>query len=147
MKFCTKYNRPPSPVSPSGDVSLTDASYLNETNIDIIMKRYAQGDTSAVRSIGVFADVSALGDFQHCMDVVKESREAFEALPADIRDRFGHDPVALVKFLSDSSNDEEAVKLGLKSYRVKEKSLTEQIVEGVTAAAAKPVSSTASVAS
>lgn len=137
MKFCTLYDRPQRVFSPHGGVSLTAQEYKDESDINVILKRYAAGDNTVVRSSGVFADVSALGDFQSSLEVVRRATEDFAALPADIRERFGNDPAALVAFLSDSSHDEEAVKLGLKVLPDAEPSLAEQITEGVTNALAK----------
>lgn len=146
MKFFTLYNRPPIVVSPHGGKSLAAQEYKDESDINVILKRYASGDNSVVRSSGVFADVSQLGDFQTQLEVVRRATEDFAALPAEIRSRFGNDPAALVSFLADSSHDEEAIKLGLKVRPVREPSLSQQIIDGVTNALAKK-SSDASVES
>lgn len=140
MKFYTFYNRPPRVVSPHGGKSLAAQEYKDESDINVILKRYAAGDNSVVRSFGVFADVSQLGDFQTQLEVVRRATEDFAALPADIRSRFGNDPAALVAFLADSSHDEEAVKLGLKVRPIVEPSLAEQVEKGVTNALAKKAS-------
>lgn len=140
-KFHTLYNRPPRSASPSGGVSLCDASCLKETDINLILKRYNAGDASNLNHPGIFADVSALGDFASNMEVIRKATDDFNALPSDVRQRFGNDPRALVAFLTDSANDDEAIRLGLKVRPVKEASLVEQIVEGVTVATAKAASS------
>lgn len=140
MKFHTIYNRPPRVVSPHGGKSLAAQEYKDESDINVILKRYAAGDNSVVRSSGVFADVSQLGDFQSQLEIVRRATEDFAALPADVRSRFGNDPASLVAFLSDSSHDDEAVKLGLKVRPTVEPSLAEQITEGVTNALAKKAS-------
>ena len=137
MNFYTIFNTPPRFSSPHGGVSLAAQEYKDESDINVILKRYASGDSSVVRSSGVFADVSQMGDFQTQLDIVRRATEDFSALPADIRSRFGNDPAALFAFLSDSSNDDEAIKLGLKVRPVVEPSLADQIVEGVTNALAK----------
>lgn len=136
MKIYTNYNRPPREASPHGGKSLTDAQYLKECDIDVILKRVGAGDLSNLNDLGVYRDVSGLGDFASALETVRRATQDFEALPSNIRDRFGNDPRALVSFLSDSANDEEAIKLGLKVRPVKEPTLAEQIVEGVTAATA-----------
>ena len=137
MKFHTIYNLPPRFFSPHGGKSLAAQEYKDESDINVILKRYACGDNSVVRTSGVFADVSQLGDFQTQLEVVRRATEDFAALPADVRSRFGNDPAALFAFLADSSNDNEAVKLGLKVRPTVEPSLAEQITEGVTNALAK----------
>lgn len=133
-KFHTVYAPPPKAASPHGGVSLTDASALKDTDMMTILRRFNAGDNSVVNSLGVFGDFSEVGDFANVMETARRAREDFAALPASVRDRFGNDPVALVNFLSDSANDEEAVKLGLKERIVKEKTLEERIVSGVTEA-------------
>lgn len=140
MKFYSVFTPPPRFASPHGGKSLTAQEYKDDSDINVILKRYAAGDSSVVRSGGVFADVSQLGDFTTHLEVVRRATEDFAALPADLRARFGNDPAALFAFLSDSSHDDEAVKLGLKVRPVIEPSLAEQITEGVTNALAKKAS-------
>lgn len=119
MKFFTKYNRPPRVSSPVGVKTLTDSQYLPDCDINKVMKRALAGDTSLVNtSKPVFADVDDYGDFLTNMNKVIEGRRHFEALPSEIRQKFGHDPVNLISFLADSKNDEEAIKLGLKVRKV-----------------------------
>lgn len=58
-------------------------------------------------------EVSQKVDLQSALEVVRRSQEAFDALPADLRFRFGNDPVAFMDFVQDESNKDEAIKLGL----------------------------------
>lgn len=141
-KFHTQFNPPPRPASPHGGISLTDASALPDTDILTVVRRYNAGDASVVREVGNFGDFSECQDFASMMERVREARERFAALPATLRDRFGNDPAALVKFVSDSANDEEAIKLGLKVRVVPEKTLEDKIVDAVTSATQKVESST-----
>lgn len=62
-------------------------------------------------SHGDFLD--AIDDFQTAQDAVIAAREEFMRLPAQIRERFGNSPQALLGFLEDESNREEAKRLGL----------------------------------
>lgn len=136
-KFHTQFNPPPRPASPHGGVSLTDASALPDTDILTVVRRYNAGDASVVREVGTFGDFSDCQDFASMMERVRDARERFAALPAEIRDRFGNDPSALIKFVSDSANDEESIRLGLKVRVVPEKSLEDKIVDSVTSALQK----------
>lgn len=142
MKFHTQFLPPAKPLTPCGGPSLTDQCYIGETDINTILKRYAQGDSSVVRPSSIFADVSALGDFSGLLELVRKAQNDFESLPSDLRARFGNDPAALVAFLEDSTNDDEAIRLGLKVVHTTPKSIAEQITDGVTAAlkAAHPAS-------
>lgn len=98
----------------SSGVSKTKQSFKDECDINRIMARYAATGTLDFvnRREAQFLDVSDI-DFQNAMRIVTESREAFMTLPAAVRDRFQNDPGQLLGFLSDDSNREEAIKLGL----------------------------------
>lgn len=52
-------------------------------------------------------------DLQGALEVVRRAQEHFDALPADVRFRFGNDPVAFMNFVQDDANKDEAIKLGL----------------------------------
>jgi len=98
----------------SSGVSKTKQSFKDECDINRIMARYAATGTIDFvnKREAQFMDVSEI-DFQHAMEVVTTSRQAFMTLPAELRNRFNNDPGQLLGFLEDSSNMEEAVKLGL----------------------------------
>jgi len=98
----------------SSGISKTKQSFKDECDINRIMARYAATGTLDFinRREAQFLDVSDI-DFQNAMQIVTQSREAFESLPSAIRERFANDPAKLLGFLSDESNREEAIKLGL----------------------------------
>ena len=52
-------------------------------------------------------------DFQSSMNVIRAAEEAFNAMPAEVRDRFQNDPGRFLEFANDASNYEEALKMGL----------------------------------
>lgn len=101
-------------VLESSGVSRTKQSFKDECDINRIMARYAATGTLDFvnRREAQFLDVSDI-DFQNAMKIVTESREAFMTLPSAVRDRFNNDPAQLLGFLSDDSNREEAIKMGL----------------------------------
>lgn len=95
---------------------LTKQEFAKETDINYIMERYrvtGQLPIGAAAHEAVFADVSEMGSFADTLMRVHAAEDAFAALPADLRTRFGNNPVNLVEFLQDDNNREEAVKLGL----------------------------------
>ena len=47
------------------------------------------------------------------MNVIRAAEEAFNAMPADVRDRFQNDPGRFLEFANDASNYDEALKMGL----------------------------------
>jgi len=101
-------------VLQSSGISKTKQSFKDECDINRIMARYAATGTLDFvnRREAQFLDVSDV-DFQNAMQIVTQSREAFESLPSALRERFGNDPAKLLGFLSDESNLDEAIKLGL----------------------------------
>lgn len=129
MKFHTKHNRPPVVSSPSGTVSLTDSQYLNDCDINYVMKKCALGDTSCIRTDKpLFADVSEIGDFVKSMNKLLEARTAFENLPAELRKKCGNDVRSFIEFVADPSNETECIKYGLRKAPVNETPVKVEIV-------------------
>lgn len=62
---------------------------------------------------GSYGDFTSVQDYQLSLNQVMAAQESFEALPSNIRARFQNNPGALLAFLEDPKNQEEAVKLGL----------------------------------
>lgn len=52
-------------------------------------------------------------DLQGALEIVRRAQEHFDALPADVRFRFGNDPVAFANFVQDDANREEAIRMGV----------------------------------
>lgn len=92
----------------------TKQSFKDECDINIIMSRYMKTGqlehlSQRAPSYGDIQDI----DFQEAMDIVAYGREAFAALPSELRDRFANDPARFLAFVQDPSNQPEAKKLGL----------------------------------
>ena len=118
------------PVSPHGGDSLTDQQYLQECDINSILKTYgATGKLPVNIKSGVSGDFSEVGDFQSCLDKINRAKDEFASLPAEIRARFGNDPVTYVDFVLDPANTEECVRLGLKEKFVKKPSVEELLAD------------------
>lgn len=96
--------------------SLTDQSKIKETDANVIVNRYARtGEWPGSFTEGKFADVSEVKDLHQSLTDIGNAKAAFMALPAQIRARFENDMVKYVEFLQNPENDEEAIKLGLKT--------------------------------
>lgn len=97
--------------------SKTDQSYKNDCDVNNIMRRFMQ--TGQVNHLAkgtpVFQDVTEIPDLDVALNTVTKAQETFDALPADIRRRFGNSPVEMYKFISDPANAEQSHKLGLLS--------------------------------
>lgn len=96
--------------------SMTDQSFLEECDINMMMAKYqATGELPVNNPIPPqWIDVTEQ-DFTDHMNMVVEAQNLFDQLPAIVRDRFANDPGALLGFISDESNRAEAVKMGLLS--------------------------------
>ena len=60
-----------------------------------------------------YVDFEETFDFHSSMNVIRAAEEAFNAMPAEVRDRFQNDPGRFLEFANDASNYEEALKMGL----------------------------------
>lgn len=93
--------------------TMTKQAPANEVDINKIMDRYLRTGEMPEPRPAHYGDATAVPSYEEAMNIVNQGREAFEALPAKIRERFGNDPGQYLAFVDDESNYEEAVKLGL----------------------------------
>lgn len=64
-------------------------SYKDECDINLILQRYAAGDTSMMRPDAQYIDTSELPSSYHEMyNLIKAQEEKFNALPAAIKQKF-----------------------------------------------------------
>lgn len=84
------------------------------TDMNFIMERYLNtGVVPQSRVMPFYGDASAAPDLMTAMNIVCEANEAFEALPAHVRDYFDNSPEKFLRFMGDEDNHSKAVKLGL----------------------------------
>lgn len=96
--------------------SLTQQHFTKDADINEIVRRFGVTDGAIppqVMDPSYYGDFSDVPDFRAAMDRTREAQEHFNALPADLRERFANDPVRLWDFVQREENAEEAVKLGL----------------------------------
>lgn len=97
--------------------SMTRQSEMDACDIHNILKQFSQqGFEELVRqnaARGQYADLTSLPDYQDALGIVLAAQNAFEALPAQVRERFLNDPERFVQFLRDPANQDEAIRLGL----------------------------------
>lgn len=109
--FYRKHDRVTIDCSADG---LTRQEFADECDINVLMRRYETtglmpGDASLMN----YGDFTELPDFMTAMNTVARANEAFAALPATVRRRFGNDPGEFVEFVSNPDNIGEVRKLGL----------------------------------
>jgi phage internal scaffolding protein len=96
------------------DPSRTKQSFREECDINTILKRFnVTGQLPVSPLQPQYGDFSGVYDYQTALNAVIAAQESFNALPANLRNRFANDPAAFVDFCSDESNREEMIELGL----------------------------------
>lgn len=98
----------------TGDEEITVQSYKDDCDINLIVSRFGvTGHLPVARSVPEYGNFASMLDYHDALNRLVEAREAFETLPAKVRERFRNDPGELVGFLQDEANADEAVRLGL----------------------------------
>lgn len=118
-KFRTQFQRVRS-VFHSDAPSETKQEFKNECDINLLVKKMDAGLDITPSSIArgksrrtpQFGDFSQFFDFREMNDRINSAREQFEALPAEIRERFHNDPAALIAAIEDPNRRDEMEKLG-----------------------------------
>lgn len=113
------------------DESLAQQSFADECDINTIVRRFGlTGQLPQDLQMPVSGDFSGISDYHTAMNMVIAAQDEFLRVPPHVRARFDNDPGALMAFLDDVANRDEAVQLGL-----------------IPAAPAAPIASVASVPS
>lgn len=118
MKFRTLYDLDAVPISGgldcSGDKIMTQQSFKDECDINVIMRRFGlDGQLPVGVRMPTYMDFEGVFDFQSAMLAIIAARDSFAQMPARVRARFNNDPQAFVEFCSDDANRKEAEALGL----------------------------------
>lgn len=113
------------------DKSLTQQQFKDDVNINNIIDKFARGVvpwTNTKRP--QYGDFSEVTSYQDALNLVIDTNEKFDSLPAKIRSRFGNDPQQLLEFMNDAANYEEAVKLGIiEPSRSRDSAADKKVVE------------------
>lgn len=92
---------------------MTRQSFRDECNVNMIMDRFiATGVFPLPKLQPRYGSLIGL-DLHDLMDQVADAGEAFDALPAKLRDRFNNDPQQFVEFVLDPTNADELIRMGL----------------------------------
>lgn len=96
------------------DPSLTVQSDAEDADINTIVRRFGiTGSLPQGIRIPDYADYEGIFDFQSAQNAIIAAKEAFYALPADVRAEFANDPQQLLQFAADPANRERLVQMGL----------------------------------
>lgn len=95
--------------------TMTQQQFKSQCDINQIIKKFEKtGMISHLNNnAGNYGDFSTIQNFQQNLNMVLSAQSSFDALPPEVRKRFGNNPSNLIDFVQNESNYEEAVKLGL----------------------------------
>lgn len=96
--------------------SLTEQHHTELADINNIVASFGITD-GAVPPVALdpkyFGNFTDVPDFRAALDATRNAQERFDALPAELRSRFHHDPLELWQFVMDPARTAEAIELGL----------------------------------
>lgn len=119
MRFKVAYRKYPRVQFETSGETLVEQHHKDSCNVNNVLARYMRVHGRDMMSDfrgfvgGQFGDFTQVGSFKEILDQADRAVEAFAMLPAKIRSRFQNDPLAMVEFLQDSKNVDEAIDLGL----------------------------------
>lgn len=96
--------------------SKTQQAFKDECDINNIIRKYKENPDSINRHIrehGSYADLTNITDLQTAMDSMLQAQSAFDALPSAVRKQYNNDPLTFVNAISDPSQTETLIKLGI----------------------------------
>lgn len=94
--------------------TLTKQSFKEETDINHIVKMFGVTGKVPVTLIEPsYGDFTGVNDYHSAMNQINAANDVFMSLPAKLRAKFDHDPNALLNFLNNEANRDEAIELGL----------------------------------
>lgn len=90
-------------------------AFKNECDINNVIKRYDKtGLITHVNNMKAhYGDYTEVNEYQDSLNIVIKAQADFDALPSELRKKFGNDPGNFVEFVTNPENNEEMVKLGL----------------------------------
>lgn len=89
-------------------------SFADSVDINVILARFANGDTDALsRAQGFYADVTDFpANMADALNRINQAEEMFKSLPLEVRQRFD---CSFEQFLSQSGSDEWLSKMGFEN--------------------------------
>lgn len=103
-------------VTINNEPSRTSQQWKDIVDVNNIMKKYKKtGTVTHLRNAenGVYMDLTEIQDYMGSLLQIKKAEEAFQQIPAVLRQRFNQDPSQLISYLQNPENHDEAIKLGL----------------------------------
>lgn len=94
----------------------TKQEFKKDTDVNVIVRTFQKTGVINFRDSNEakYGDIDPV-DFHQAMNTVARAGEMFDALPANIRKKFGHDPGEFLEYIQNPDNAAEARELGLLS--------------------------------
>nr|WAE43295.1 MAG: internal scaffolding protein [Microviridae sp.] len=98
--------------------TLTQQHFAEDVDVNTIVARALKtgilGNPDSINAReAVFADVSAIGDYNVCLNRIIAAQSAFMELPVNIRTKFDNDPAKMLNFLNNPANFDACIEMGL----------------------------------
>ena len=99
---------------PEGE-SLTEQHHADGLDIKNMINKYDRtGILSNVqRGKAMYGDFTKVNEYQDALDLVNNSKNLFNELPSDIREKFSNNPGEFFEWITNPENSQEAIELGL----------------------------------
>lgn len=127
----------------TGDTTLVQQQFKDETDLNIVLRRFSTAFRPVLPEAthpSYYGDFTDAVDFRTAVDRVKEATDRFDALPAELRARFDHNPAKLFAWISNEKNHPEAITIGLLKKQEPPKPPEPQLVRIVAEPATAPAS-------
>jgi len=97
----------------TGRETLTQQQFAEDADINTIVRRFGLtgSDARQVRE-GIYGDFSGISDYESAVEAIQRAQENFMRLNPEVRERFGNDPGALIRFANELGEDELAREVG-----------------------------------
>lgn len=114
MKFQTAYAKHPRIQTTNEEPSLTQQSFKDECDLNILLKRYKKtGVLNHVRMHeGDYANLIEI-DYHSALNQINTAKESFDSLPSEIRRDFNESPAEFIAFVSNPENEDQMREYGL----------------------------------
>lgn len=90
----------------TGRESIVQQHFADEQDINTIMRRFGvTGQMPQFLPEGMYGDFTGIEDYESAVARIERADNAFMALPAEVRERFGNDPGALMRAAAVSDED------------------------------------------
>lgn len=109
-------------VADTSGESLTQQQFKDDCNVNVIMARYMKTGVieHVTRARARFGDFGDLAEGVFELDKVAKAQQAFEMLPATLRNRFDNSIQGFFGFIGDPKNFDECVRMGIYDKPTKE---------------------------